>query len=98
MDLVKQFSPSFLISGSAPRPAPVNLESVLTKSQEVVEDWVYNNIPEGKAVRVPDVVRILEAGSSEEIAAVMGRLAKKGKLFELNRDLLGNPTYFRKKS
>jgi hypothetical protein len=44
------------------------------------------------------VVSSLGAGSSEEIAAVMGRLAKKGKLFELNRDLLGNPTYFRKKA
>ena len=98
MDLVKQFSPGFLISGSAPRPAPVDLESVLSKSQEVVEDWVYKHIPEGKAVRVSDVVRSLGAGSSEEIAAVMGRLAKKGKLFELNRDLLGNPTYFRKQA
>jgi len=98
MDLVKQFSPSFLISGSAPRPAPGTVETVLSKSQEVVEDWVFNNIPEGKAVRVPDVVSSLGAGSSEEIAAVMGRLAKKGKLFELNRDLLGNPTYFRKKA
>jgi len=96
MELVKQFSPRFLISGAAPTQVSSHHDQTLDDAGEMMAKLILGVAPKTPFTAdsmAKELAKDWETLSAIEIAPVLQSMAKAGKLFIVSKDFRGNPVY-----